>query len=565
LKLLKYLAIALIVLAIIAAVLNYKRETIAREIANNALRGQGLVATDLSIDALGTDRILLSQLVLLGDNGTRYDLRDVSFPLNFPSALGNSISIGELLLTPANAPDEPLALSQILQSFLALPESLPKTELTLSRFSMQDVPQLQDVVWRSATDSQQLSFSVDAIAVTAEFSPQRDGLHRVQLRASTLEAGQVLSLTLSIRRLQDGFSIDGSMAVQLEPWLPLLQTLGVLPQELVVLDAGMTGSVSANLLDAADVPAGLQSDLTVDETLGATYAVSADSAIEVRSAGQDRVLLQLAYPSLEWTTEVPQSKLRVNAAGFTDVPVSLSQLSCRSGVLCGMHASGDEYPMAIGDTRIGNLQFAGNLEVLSAEETRVTFSPDFKLRLDNVESTAVTVTSLGVSFSSGATVQLDKSGWRANSEKLEVLLDSASNRDTLLATLPVTLTALRIDNQSQYMESRFDIAAGSASIRWNGIALVAPGATGNLQLDDGVATTSFELSDTEGALSAHVDGRYEIAAARGTLSFRDARLLFDQQPLSARLLEWPHPWDLVSGAWTGAMQIDFAATNDGWN
>ena len=564
-KLLKYLAIALIALAIIAAVLNYKRETIARGIANNALRGQGLVATDLSIDTLGTDRIELSQLVLLGDDGTLYELRDVSFPLNFPSSQGNSISIGELLLTPADSPDESPALAQILQSVLALPESLPKTELTLSRFLMQDVPQLQDVVWRSTADSQQLSFGVDAIAVTAEFSPQGDGLHRAELGASTSEAGQVLSLTLSIRRTQDGYSIDGPIAVQLDPWLPLLQALGVLPQELVALDAGMTGSVSADLYDAADVPASLQSDLTVDDVLGATYALSADSAIELRSTGQDRVSFHLTYPSLEWTAEVPQSKLRVNAAGFTDVPVSLSQLSCRSGVLCGMHASGDEYAMAIGDTRIGNLQFAGNLEVLSAEETRVTFSPDFKLRLDSVESTAVTVASLGASVSSGATVQIDDSGWRADSEKLEVLVDGASDRGTLLATLPVTISSLHIDTAAQFMESRFELAARGASISWNGMGLVAPGAIGKLAIDDGIGTTSFELSDASGALSAQVDGRYEVAARRGALALRDARLLFDQQPLSTRLLEWPHAWDLVSGAWTAAMQIEFAAKAGGWN
>ena len=42
-------------------------------------------------------------------------------------------------------------------------------------------------------------------------------------------------------------------------------------------------------------------------------------------------------------------------------------------------------------------------------------------------------------------------------------------------------------------------------------------------------------------------------------------MLFDQQALSARLLEWPYPWDLVSGTWTGALQIDFAALDDGWN
>jgi hypothetical protein len=389
-------------------------------------------------------------------------------------------------------------------------------------------------------------------------------LQRADLRATSGTAGQVLSLMLSIRRTPGGFSIDGPMTVQLAPWLPILHALAILPERLVALDAGMTGSVAADLHDAADVPANLQSDLTVDDTLVATYALSDDSAIEIRNTGPDRVSFHLAYPSLEWTAEIPQSTLRVSAAGFIDVPVSLGELSCRSGVLCGMRVSGDQYAMTIGDTRIGNLQFAGSLEVIFTEETRVTFSPDFNVRLDRVESTAVTVASLGISLASAATLQVDDSGWRASVEKLDVLLEGARDRDTLLATLPVTLTSLRIDNQSQYMESRFDIAAGSAAISWNGKGLVAPGAAGKFLLDDGVATTSFELSDSAGALSAHVAGRYEIAAGQGALAVRDARLLFDQQALSARLLEWPYPWDLVSGAWTTDMQLDFAATDDDW-
>ncbi len=567
-KLLKYVAIVLIVLAIVAAVIHYKRESIAREIANTALSGQGLVATDLSIDTLGTDRITFSRLVLLQDDGTRYELHDVSFPLNFPSTHGNTISIGELLITPPETTDETPALSQMLQSFLALPESLPDTEVTLSHFSMQDFPPLQEMAWRSATDSQHLSFSIDAIAVSVEVRQESHDLHRAELGASKGDSGAVLSLALSISRTPDGLSIDGPVAMQLAPWLPLLHALGILPEDVVALNAGMTGSVSADLYDDANVPASLQGDLTVDDTLSATYVFSADSTdstIEIRTTGPDRVAVQLAYPSLEWTAEIPQSRLLVSAAGFTDVPVSLDKLGCRSGILCEMHVSADDHAMAIGDMRIGNLQFAGTLEVLSAEQTRIAFAPDFELRLANVENAAFTVPSISVSLVSEAIVQLDDSGWRADVEKLEVLLDSVSDRDTLLASLPVSISSLRIDDSGQFAECGFELAARAASFRWNGVGLAAPGAAGKLLLDDGVLTTSLELSDAAGALSAHVDGRYEIAAGRGTLAVRDAGLQFDQQPLSARLLEWPYPWDLVSGAWAADLELEFAAVANGWN
>jgi hypothetical protein len=561
---LKYLAIALIVLAIIAAVAHYKRESIAREIANTALRGQGLVATDLSIDTLATDRIRLSRLVLLADNGTRYELNDVSFPLNFPSADLNTISAGNLVLTP---PEKATAtpLSTLLHTFLALPDSLPETEVTLSQFFMEDLPPIRDLAWRSAGDNQHLSFRIDAIAVSGEFLREDGNLHNAVLTASTAKGDPALSLPLSIRRTPAGYSMDGPMTLNIAPWLPILHTLGILPQAIAALDARMTGTVTAELFDDANVPANFQGDLAVDDTLSATYAVSADASIDVRGALPDRVAFDLAYPALEWTAEIPQSSLRVSAGAFSDVPLSVTNLRCRSDLSCEMHVSTDGYATAFGAIRVGNLHFGGKLEARIAEETRIALSPDFKLNLGEVASDAFTAASISATLISEAIVRLDDGGWNAEAAKVDLLLESATDRNTLLATLPVTFSSLRIGDNAQIVESGFEIAARVASIQWDGIDLVTPGAAGTLSLEDNIVEASFDLSDAAGAISAGIEGDYDTAAARGSLSVREASLYFDRQPLSALLQEWPYPWDLVSGAWTADMALDFAAGKEGWN
>ena len=92
LKYLRYAAIVLIVLAILAAVIHFYRESIARGIANSALQEQGITATELSIQTLGTDYIRLSYLVLEQDDGTRYEVSGLSFPLSFPSVKPETIS-----------------------------------------------------------------------------------------------------------------------------------------------------------------------------------------------------------------------------------------------------------------------------------------------------------------------------------------------------------------------------------------------------------------------------------------------------------------------------------------
>jgi hypothetical protein len=553
----------LIVLAIIAAVAHYKRESIARELANAALRGQGLVATDLSIDTLATDRIRLSRLVLLADDGTRYELNDVSFPLNFPSPEGNVISVGELVLTP---PEKASAtpLSTLLQTFLALPDSLPETEVTLSQFSTKDLPPLRDFAWRTSGDNQHWSFNVAAVAVSG-FLREDGDLHEAVLNASTATVDPILSLALSIRRTPAGYSMDGPLNVEIAPSLPLLHALGMLPQDIAVLNARINGTVSAELFDDANVPASFRADLAVDGTMSATYAVSADSTIDVSGTMPDRVAFHLAHPSLEWTADITQSSLRVSAGAFANVPLSVSQLSCRSGLVCEMHITSDGDATSLGTIRVGKLHLSGKLEARMAEETRIALSPDFTLKLGDVASDAFTAATISATLVSEAIVRLDDGAWSAEAAQVAVLLESASDRDTLLATLPVTLSTVSVRDNAQFVESGFAIAARAASIRWDGIDLVTPGAAGKLTRDDNVLKTFFELSDAAGGLSAGIEGRYDTAADRGSLSVHEAILNFERQPLSGLLQEWPYPWDLVSGAWTADVALDVAAGNESWN
>ena len=110
-KYLKYAAVVLIVLAIIAAVIHSYRESITLDFANSALREQGITVTELSIETLGADYIRLSYVVLEQDDGTRYEVSGLSFPLSFPSMRPATISIENLALTPAPADGAPLPLA----------------------------------------------------------------------------------------------------------------------------------------------------------------------------------------------------------------------------------------------------------------------------------------------------------------------------------------------------------------------------------------------------------------------------------------------------------------------
>lgn len=103
-KYLKYAAVVLIILTIIAADIHFYRESIIREFANSALREQNIRATELSIETLETDYVRWSHLLLEHDDGTRYEISGLSFPLSFPSIRAEKISIEQLAMSPADAP-----------------------------------------------------------------------------------------------------------------------------------------------------------------------------------------------------------------------------------------------------------------------------------------------------------------------------------------------------------------------------------------------------------------------------------------------------------------------------
>jgi len=188
LKYLRFAALVLVILAIIADAIHFYRESIALDFANSALREQGITATKLSIETLGTDYIRLSYLVLEQDDGTRYEVSGLSFPLSFPSIRPESISIEKLVLVPAAVDAAPLPLAQLLQTFLQLPASVPNTKITVSRFATPDAPPIDAIIWQSVGPRQLLAFSVSpndiTIDVTIDVDAVDDGDYEATVHAA---------------------------------------------------------------------------------------------------------------------------------------------------------------------------------------------------------------------------------------------------------------------------------------------------------------------------------------------------------------------------------------------
>jgi len=560
LKYLKYLLLVAIGMAIIAAIITYKREAIVREIANSALSEYGFTATELSIDTLAADHVILSWLVLMQDDGSLYELSNVSFPLSFPSFRMELISIGALTIRSADTADEPLQVSRLLQDVLKLPQLVPNTTVTLNRLTMTNVPPVQNLLWRSSDFRQQLAFGIDSIDVNIEIEPAGDNRHRATMNAGIDGGSRALDLTLDIARGDAKFIVEGTGSIGLSSWLPMLQSADMLPRELAALDAQLSGPLAITIHDTADRPLVLGAEFDIAGNGRAAYAMTPEMMLEIRVTESAAAKIGFEYPSLDWTASIPESRLNISTDFIAAAEGRIKDLSCQSGIHCSLHFAVVNAPVRFGDSSVGGASLSTQIKATIGDVSRIEFGPDTKLTLDNIVSGSLRAASVAAVAVSGASLVINDKGWDADIAKSDLGVESFENGSGLRASLPVSVRSFKVRNSASSLDAIFSTPARAASIDWDDMGIVAPGINGTASLRDGLLSTSFELSSNKQALTAKIEASHDLKSGKGSLTVQDATLLFGLQKLSERLKKWPHAWDIVAGSWAASANISWEST-----
>ena len=140
---------------------------------------------------------------------------------------------------------------------------------------------------------------------------------------------------------------------------------------------------------------------------------------------------------------------------------------------------------------------------------------------------------------------IDDTGWRSDVDQLNLTIDSLTDREALIASLPVTLSKIRIRGDGTNIDAEVSIEANTATLSRDGVGIVAPGMKGKISLTDGIVAAFLELSDNEGAMLAQIDASHRFATGNGMIAVRNAVLNFDRRNLSGHVLKWPFAWDVV--------------------
>ncbi|MEE8528558.1 MAG: hypothetical protein V3S70_08305, partial [Gammaproteobacteria bacterium] len=312
-KVTKYLAIALAIVAILASIAWFLRGTIIQRISNPILLEYGLEVTDVSLDALATSNATVSYLELEHENGTTIAIDDLTLPIGKSPTGIKTFTAEKVTIVASPASDiEPLAMAQVIGQLLLLPNGLPNTVVDVAQFSMAPYSTVRDLQWVTTETKQTLTASMDSIDLSAEVvriaHASYEGL--VSVRDASGTSGKQ-SITVSIQQTNTGISLSGASALDLPAWTSILTSisasLGITPASVEVETGAAELQFDAEILNDARRTASVNAYITLSTPLQFTYSGTPDVVSSVSIESASPIELKATFPQVQWSINQQQA------------------------------------------------------------------------------------------------------------------------------------------------------------------------------------------------------------------------------------------------------------------
>ena len=570
-KVTKYLVIALASVAILASIAWYLRDTIIHRISGPILQEYGVTVTDVSLDALATSNATISYLELEHENGTTIAIDDLTLPIGISQTGIKTFTAEKVTIDVSSASDsEPLALAQLFEQLLLLPQNLPNTVVDITQISMAPYPLVQDMRGVATERKQSLTASIGAIDLSVELiqTDQANYEGVVSVRNASANVAEQ-SITVGIRQTDTGISLSGASALDLPAWASIATSIeasfGITPAT-VEVEAG-----SAELAFDVEIPydasqtASMAAQITPSTVLQFVYAGTTDAVTSVSIESSGPIEFETTFPQLEWSAHHQQALLRVSYGQWSKIPVSLSNVSCKTGPACFM-----DMEVAAGAT---DLEFAtASRFALSAAQDivfrddglRVHVHPDAELVVTELSGPDIALARLNARLTSGATLELTDTGWQLSAGSLDADVQSLALDENVTITASVFLRNIVISESDQALAAAVVVDSPSGQAMWDDRAIALPGFKGDVSLRDAdlmVALATVGLQDDK---EATIEAQHNLDSNTGQLSIQDVAMSFDSQGLADRVSPWPYDWDISAGNFSGELRLNWEKPDLDW-
>jgi len=379
-RLIVIVAVALLVLiAATAFFINLYRDSIALEVARNALRDSDIQVSDVSVASIGSDAVRFDSIVLELADGGRVFIEGITLPVRFRGLQGSTLHIHSLRFEPGTTDTGPIRFAAGLQNFLDAPALTPGATIRIDAVLLPDLPPIRDVAWHADQLNPTLRATAGTFEVFVTTTGESDGTFRGSARALLPDDTEVLMLGFELAPDESGFRVQGNTSVMLEPLLPVLQTIGAVPTEVAALTSTLVGAFEFRLDADATLPVSVHA--TFESASGTTMAYqSDDTVVELSVIETSPVGTTFEYPSLDWTAKLASAAVRISSTDLDLPPVRLQDSECRSGIRCRTALDASYESLALGGLTIDKVTAsAGSVEFASREGRWEASAPNAQL------------------------------------------------------------------------------------------------------------------------------------------------------------------------------------------
>ena len=569
-KVAKYLAIALLIAAVLASIGWVLRNSIIQRISGSILADYDMAVTDVSLDALATDNATISYLELEHENGMSIVIEDLTLPIGTSTDGIKTFAAESVTIDmPSDRDAEPPALAELIDRVLSMPDALSNTEVLVAELNVAAYPTIRNLRWSSTEGQQELAANLDAVYMAMQIVTDEDaeGVEvRFSVRLTSLKAPEQ-TLTAKLRRSDDGFRVSGASVLDL-PAMGMIATS--IAESLGFELAGVEFANGAAIVElTAEVPfdtsqpASVSANLKPVTPFELAYSVKSGviNVVSVRSASP--IKLEATYPETQWSIGEAQVSLSMSYEDWDDITVSIANLHCTNGPGCFMNldVSMDNADLTFATAK--RLELAATQDVEFGEDgVRVLIRPHAEIELTGMSVSGTKLSRLNAVLMSAATLDLTESSWSFAADLLDAGIESlALNKDIKFST-PVSLKDLSISDRDQSMSINVEVDAASSELKWDGRIVAFPGFSGDISLHDDEIVADLMTVGLHG--DAKIQAEHNLASETGQISINGAALSFDAQKLSGRVSPWTDDWDIAAGTVSADLQLNWQHMDSGW-
>jgi hypothetical protein len=476
-----YIAIALGLITVVLVTGWYLRNTIIERLSTSLLEEYDVTVTDVSLDALATRDANIGYLELEHQNGATIAIDELTLPIRAaPSGFRVFSAEKATIELPPGRWEEPPDLAGLLNQFLALPEQLPHTEITISEVDVPPYLGIRDMQWRLTEEEQIFAAIIDTIFLTANLARTSDSDHVLNLSFSEVsDRSTKQSISVDLRRNDNGTALIGTGSLDLRLWSPVIALLGI---ETIEVESGKaTLRLDSEIADDPNQIPFVFADLTPTEAVHLKLPQASDVISSIVVEAASTVEISATITDLAWSLRQPDASLRVSDAAGNEFSMSLADLSCETGPRCSVDVGITGENLTLPFANIERLNVATSQHLAIADDgVQVLLQPNSRVELTGISGSQLELQRLSAQLTSEAEFKRDDDDWQFKTRSADVGIKGYEVYEGVTISAPLFLDDLTVTQADGEPSARLNFYGSGFAANWNGRRIQLPGARGGV-------------------------------------------------------------------------------------